>query len=594
MVLSLAREKRRLAAIVSADVVGYSRLMGVDETGTLAALRNHRAELIDPAIEEHGGRIVKTMGDGLLIEFPSVVDAVRCSIDVQEGMADRNADVSGDKQIVLRIGINLGDIIIDGDDILGDGINIAARLESIAEPGGICISRRVYEDVQDRLDAKFTDGGEQELKNIARPVQVWRWGNAPDAKATSSQKALKALPDKPSIAVLPFDNMSGDPEQEYFSDGITEDIITALSKFRWFFVIARTSTFKYKGGAIDIKQVSRELGVRYVLEGSVRKGGDRIRITAQLIEAETGNHIWAERYDRDLNDIFELQDEITLTIAAAVEPELASSERQRSNRKPTSDLHAGDLFQRGSGKIIAHDHEGVLEGADLMRQAISQDPNFGRAYGFLAVSFMIQLSAGWASDRQSAMKQGVEFAKRAISIDRQDYTAHYALGRLLLLQGDRVGAIQELKMSVAINPNYTLSYFGLADAMNNGDEFEKAIEYIERAIRLSPNDPILWLFYATMSTALKGLGDFEKAIEIQERVCRSVNASYVQYLALTTAYAAAGRLDEAAETLTQARKMEPDLSIEFYKVFVRNSNHMSEKRLGQMVKLLRMSGLPEN
>ena len=304
--------ERKLAAVVSVDIVGYSRLMRVDEVGTLAAFRSHRAELIDGKIAAHGGRVVKTMGDGLLLEFPSVVNATKCSIELQTGMSERNFGIGKDRQIQFRIGINLGDIIIEGDDILGDGVNIAARLQEIAEPGGIAISQRVFEDVQDRLDIQFVDFGEQKLKNIARAAHVWRWqpndqpaAAGPEARETPAYEPL-ALPDKPSIAVLPFDNMSGDPDQDYFADGITEDIITALSKFRWFFVIARNSTFVYKGRAIDVRDVGQELGVRYVLEGSVRKAGNRVRITAQLIDAETSNHVWAERYDRSLEDIFEV------------------------------------------------------------------------------------------------------------------------------------------------------------------------------------------------------------------------------------------------------------------------------------------------
>ncbi|MCZ6591554.1 MAG: adenylate/guanylate cyclase domain-containing protein, partial [Alphaproteobacteria bacterium] len=315
------RVQRRLAAILAADVVGYSRLMGEDETGTLNALKMHRAEFVHPTVAEYRGRIVKLMGDGALVEFPSVVDAVECAVVVQRGMEERNAAIPDSRRITYRIGINLGDVIIDGDDIYGDGVNVAARLEGEADPGGICISGDAYRQVLGKIDFAFEDLGERTLKNIAEPVRIYQWSVGKSAAVGKTQPNQNPpLPDKPSIAVLPFENMSGDPEQEYFSDGITEDIITALSKFRWFFVIARNSTFVYKGQAIDIKQVGSELGVRYVLEGSVRKAGNRVRITAQLIEAETGNHLWAERYDRNLEDIFELQDEITDTISAAVEP----------------------------------------------------------------------------------------------------------------------------------------------------------------------------------------------------------------------------------------------------------------------------------
>ena len=349
------RTQRRLAAIVAADVVGYSRLMGMDEAGTLAALRQHRAELIDPAIAEFGGRIVKTMGDGLLLEFPSVVDAVQCALQVQNAMAARNENIAEDRRIVFRIGINLGDIIIDGDDIHGDGINIAARLEGLAEPGGICISRRVHEDVQDRLADEFADGGKQTLKNIARPVQVWRWSSSGTQQTIQEETEAQPLPDKPSIAVLPFDNMSGDGEQEYFADGITEDIITELSRFREFLVIARNSTFVYKGAAMDLTAVARELNARYIVEGSVRKAGNRVRVTAQLIEGTTNTHLWADRFDGDLTDIFALQDEITAAIVRAVAPRFVQAEVERSAKLSETQLSSWDSLLRARALLAALD-----------------------------------------------------------------------------------------------------------------------------------------------------------------------------------------------------------------------------------------------
>jgi adenylate cyclase len=359
--------QRRLAAIVATDVVGYSRLMGVDEVRTLAALRAHRSELIDPKIAEHGGRIVKTMGDGLLLEFPSVVNATLCVIEVQQGMAERNQNVDEEHRITFRVGVNLGDIIIEGDDIFGDGVNIAARLQEVSEPGGVAISGRVQDDVRDRLDVSFLDTGEQSLKNITRPVQVWQWSfSSSDTEIQTTASAPLPRPEKPSIAVLPFDNMSGDPEQEYFSDGVTEDIITGLSKFRSFFVIARNSTFTYKGAAVNIAEVGRELGVRYVVEGSVRKAGNRVRVTAQLIEAASDNHIWAERFDRDITDIFELQDEITETIIGAVEQEVGSSERTRATHMHPENLQAWELLQRGLFHVWQMNREGLATGVSII------------------------------------------------------------------------------------------------------------------------------------------------------------------------------------------------------------------------------------
>ena len=375
------RAERRLAAILAADVAGYSRLMGADEEGTLAALKAIRRELGDPKIAEHRGRIVKTTGDGMLVEFPSVVDAVRCAVEVQQGMAARNTDVPAERRIEFRIGINLGDIISDDNDIYGDGVNVAARLEALAEPGGICISRVVRDQVRDKLDIAFDDRGEQQVKNIARPVHVY--GIGPQASRlhageTPAVPAL-ALPDKPSIAVLPFQNMSGDPEQEYFADGMVEEITTAIARLPWLFVIARNSRLTYKGKAIDVKQVARELGVRYVLEGSVRKGGNRVRITGQLIDAASGNHIWADRFDGALDDVFDLQDQVAASVVGAIEPRLRLSEMERAARKPTENLDAYDLYLRALAQSYRYTEQGLGEAVVLLRQALAIDPSYAPA-----------------------------------------------------------------------------------------------------------------------------------------------------------------------------------------------------------------------
>ena len=356
-----ARVDRRLAAILAADVAAYSRLMGVDEEGTLAALKRYRRELVDPKITEHRGRIVKTTGDGMLVEFVSVVDAVRCAVDIQRGMGERNTGVPQENCVQFRVGINVGDIISDNNDIYGDGVNVAARLEALAEPGGIMVSRNVFDQVRDKLSFGFEDMGEQTIKNITRPIGVHRVSLVESAApisvigATATAKTEVSTADRPSIAVLPFANMSGDPEQEYFADGISEDLITGLSKLRWFFVIARNSSFIYKGKALDVKRVARELGVRYVLEGSVRKGGTRVRITAQLIDAATNNHVWADRYDGDLTDVFALQDEITAKVVAAIEPKLLEAEGIRSQNRSPDDLGAWDMLNSGKLPVLAFD-----------------------------------------------------------------------------------------------------------------------------------------------------------------------------------------------------------------------------------------------
>jgi adenylate cyclase len=381
------RPERRLAAILAADVVGYSRLIGVDEEGTLLRLKAIRAEVIDPAIAAHRGRLVKTTGDGLLVEFASVVDALRCAVEVQREITERGGDGPPDRCIAFRIGIHQGDIVVENGDIFGDGVNVAARLEALAEPGGICVSARVQEDAAGRLDLAFADLGEQNLKNIARPIRAYRV--EPQKASTPPAEAPLPLPDKPSIAVLPFQNMSGDPEQEYFADGMVEEIITALSRIRWLFVIARNSSFTYKGQAVDVKRVGRELGVRYVLEGSVRKGGDRVRVTAQLIDAISGAHVWADRYDRDLDDIFAVQDEITASVTGVIEPTLAEAEQRRVLRKPPERLDAWEAYQRGLWHLHRSGREETKTAQTLFRQAIALDPNFapghygrcGRTFG---------------------------------------------------------------------------------------------------------------------------------------------------------------------------------------------------------------------
>jgi TolB-like protein len=373
---------RRLAAILAADVAGYSRLMERDEEGTLAALKELRREVVDPRIAENSCRIVKTTGDGMLVEFASVVDAVRCALAVQQAMMGRNAEIPAERRIEFRMGINLGDIISDEGDIYGDGVNLAARLEALAEPGGICVSAVVRDQLGDRLDLAFEDMGERQVKNIARPVHVFRV--ALGAEPDTAPPAALPLPDKPSIAVLPFQNLSGDPEQEYFADGMVEEIITALSRIRWLFVIARNSSFTYKGQAVDVKRVGRELGVRYVLEGSVRTGGNRVRITAQLIDAANGAHLWAERYDRELADIFAVQDNITERVAAAVEPQLYAAEYVRSERKPPDSLGAWECVVRAISCVSRGDRAGTAEAEALCRRALGLVPGYGQAHSVLA------------------------------------------------------------------------------------------------------------------------------------------------------------------------------------------------------------------
>ena len=445
------RVERRLAAILAADVIGYSRLMGRDEGGTLARLRALRRELLDPKIAECRGRLVKTTGDGLLIEFGSVVDALRCAVEVQREMTGRNTGVPPDSRIEFRIGINVGDIVVEDGDIFGDGVNVAARLEALAEPGGICVAARVQEDAAGRLDLGFEDIGEQQLKNIARPVRAYRV-IASAGSASVRADPILALPDKPSIAVLPFANMSGDPEQEYFADGMVEEIITALSRIRWLFVIARNSSFSYKGQAVDVKQVGRELGVRYVLEGSVRKAGGRVRITAQLIDAISGTHLWADRFDGSLEDVFELQDKVASSVAGVIEPALQAAETARSANRPTADLTAYDLYLRAYAMVLSSTRQ-TPEALRLLEQAIERDPHYGPALAWAAFCCHRLLLDDRSEDPGADRLKGADFARRALEAAGDDPGVLANAAFALAYFGEDLGAMMALvDRALALNP----------------------------------------------------------------------------------------------------------------------------------------------
>jgi len=481
------RAQRRLTSILAADVVGYSRLIGADEEGTLAALKAHRRELTDPKVEQYRGRIVKTTGDGALIEFASVVDAVRCAVEIQRGTAERNVGVPTDKRIEFRIGINVGDIVIDGDDILGDGVNIAARLEGLAEPGGVLVSRTVRDQVRDRLDLTFEDLGECQLKNIARPVRVYRVQGPVESTAALARVEALPLPDKPSIAVLPFTNMSGDAEHEYFADGIAEDIITGLSRLRWLFVIARNSSFAYKGRNVDVRQVGRELGVRYILEGSVRKGGNRVRITGQLVEAETGNHLWAERYDRAPDDVFVIQDEITESVIGCIQPELYAAEHGRVKRKPPQNLDAWESFVRGMFLYSQHSDKGTKEALGMFARAIELDGNYSQAHGLRAVCLAWRAYQGW-EDRGTAFAKVAEAANRSVACDPREPWGHLAQGFVAMANMRNADAVGAFSRAINASPNFAYAHGLLGSAHAAGGRPEQAIECIDHGVRLSPRD----------------------------------------------------------------------------------------------------------
>ncbi len=583
--------ERRLAAILAADVVGYTRLMGVDETGTLRRLTELRQQVLEPLIAEHRGRIVKLTGDGLLIEFASIVDAVTCAVGWQNSVAEWDATADEGERFNFRIGINLGDVIVEGDDIHGDGVNIAARLEGQAEPGGICLSSDAYRQVKGKVDFDFEDLGEQDLKNVAEPVRIYRIASGRSGTgAASPVRQSLALPDKPSIAVLPFDNMSTDPDQEYFADGITEDIITALSKFRWFFVIARNSTFVYKGQSVGAKQVGRELGVRYVLEGSVRKAANRVRISAQLIEAESGNHVWAERYDRSLNDIFELQDEMTATIVGAVEPELGDAERLRAIRKPPENLDAWDRCQRGFWHYWRRERDDAEEAERLFLGAIELDPSFSSAYAGLSEVCYIKLYSGWTDAPEETLSRGLQAGQQAVSLDDKDAFAHFALGRVHLLQGQYEIAIVELEKALDLNPNLAIAYYGLGKTLLWSGRAQEALTSVRKAIRQSPNDPLLFGFEEIAGAAHYQLGEYNEAAEWCRKATRHPTSSFWTNTHLATAVIELDRLDEANAAIKEAQRKQPDLSVTGVSVML---GRMHSVYRGRILDALRRAGLPE-
>jgi TolB-like protein/class 3 adenylate cyclase len=561
------RVERRLTAILAADVAGYSRLMGLDEPGTLARLRAHRRELIDPKIAEHKGRIVKTTGDGILIEFPSVVEAVACAVTLQSEMAGRNAGTPEEQHIVFRVGVNLGDIIIDGDDIHGDGVNIAARLETISEPGGICISGTVRDHIGDRLDLTFDDVGEQALKNIARPIRIYRVRLAapqrtPNASPVQAMAAL-ALPDKPSIAVLPFQNMSGDPEQEYFADGMVEEIITALSRIRWLFVIARNSSFTYKGKAVDVKQVGRELGVRYVLEGSVRKGGDRVRITAQLIDAATGAHLWADRFDGTLEDVFDLQDQVTASVVGAIAPKLEQVEISRAKRKPTESLDAYDNYLRGVAglhSVFEGNKESVNEALRLFYRAVELDPEFAAGYGMAAWCYVLRMNYGWIADDAHEAAELERLARQATRLAREDavalYTGGFALTRVV---GDLNASAALIDQALSLDPNLAAAWHLSGWVRILLGEPELAIAHMAQAMRLNPLDPLIFGMQNGTAAAHFLAGRYDEASSWAETALRT-HANYAPALRMAAAsHALAGRFAEATKFMIRMRQIDLDL-----------------------------------
>jgi adenylate cyclase len=575
---------RRLSAILAADVAGYSRLMGADEVGTLAALTAHRRELIDPAVAEHAGRIVKTTGDGLLVEFASVVDAVQCAVEIQRGMAERNEAVPQDRRLAFRIGLNLGDVIVQDGELYGDGINVAARLEALAEPGGIYLSASAHEQVQDKIAAvRFEDLGEQRVKNIARPVRVYRVTLGP---AGSVPSTAPTLPNRPSIAVLPLDNLSADPEQEYFADGLTEDLITDLSKIAGLLVIARNSTFTYKGHSVNVAQVGRELGVRYVVEGSVRKAGNRVRITAQLIDAATGAHVWADRYDRDLTDIFAVQDEVTREIVGALRLRLTPDERRRVAARGTDNLEAYDLFLRGRELAWLHTREAGAQGSGLLRRALDLDPTFAAAAAVLGFQYTTDYVNRWSDDPDRSLRQARELAERAVALDPSEPQAHFALGATAIWLRRHDEAIAAAERAVALDPNLAAGHSLLGVVLHYAGRSAEAFEPLERAMRLDPHHPGDSLYF--FAQAHFALGDYDQAAaRLKERLVHNPTSD-VTHVLLAACYGHLGRIEEAQAAWRGALRANPDYSFEHRRKIL---PYKYPADLGRMVDGLRAAGV---
>src|SRR5262245_27121623 len=583
---------RRLVAVLAADVEGYSRLMGADEVGTLKGLTERRA-ILDRIITENGGRIANTAGDSVLAEFGSAVDAVQCAVDAQAALAEANTGAAPDKHINFRIGIHIGDVMIRAGDLFGDGVNIAARLQSIAKPGGVCISGATYDQVRKVLPMTFVDLGVQQVKNIREPIRAYQVGAPSEAREAASARVAEAesstpLPDKPSIAVLPFENISGDPEQEYFADGMVEEIITALSRFKSLFVIARNSSFTFKGRAVDVKEVGRRLGVRYVLEGSVRKASGKVRITGQLIDAVTGAHIWADRFERDLTDVFALQDEVTVAVVSAIQPKLLQTEIARATRRRPENLTAYDFFLRAMSQFYLTTREGMAEVRRLAHRALEMDPRFGLVAALAGMCHMQNVIWDFAVDPQFDRKEAIRLFRLALSIDDSDpETLAWAALISAYTVGDCESEIEMADRAVALNPNSYRAWLSRGWVYKIAGLPEEAVRSFERAIRMSPVDPLLHITFLGMGTALIELRRFDEAIVAGKKALRQSPIHGPAYRCLSSAFAHLGRDVEAREAAARLLEVDPAFTI---------SASMGRRRQSHaklLIEGLRKAGLPE-
>ncbi len=622
------RVERRLAAILVADMVGYSRLMEADEEGTIARQKAHRKELIDPKIAEHDGRIVKLMGDGMLVEFASVVDAVRCAVEVQRAMQEREADVPEERRIVYRVGVNLGDIVIEDDDIFGDGVNVAARLQALAKPGEVLISGTAFDQVKKKLDYGYRFQGERKVKNIAEPVRLyavlpdaeagtvsgsrrsspkaWRWASAglalivilggivwwrpwvPTVEPARLAKMAFPLPKKPSIAVLPFNNLSGDKTQEYLADGFSENIIQALSKVPEMFVIARNSSFTYKGKPVKVQRVAEELGVRYVLEGSIQKSGDRIRVTAQLIDAIKGHHLWSERYDRKLTDLFAVQDEITQKIVGALEIELTERDVTRARRGATGNVKAWEIARRGIHVFRRITKEDNVRARRMAQEAIALDPKYVVALNLLAYTHYYDARLGWSDDPAKSLARTEELAKKIVALDPRHPDNYHLLLQIHMLKGENDKAIAVGEEGVDLYPNHSVNIALLAQALVFSGRAEEALALARRAMRLSPHYP--WYFLNFVGYAYHEMGRYGEAIDaLKKSLARNPNA-ITTWVRIAAVYSEAGRADEARAAARRILNINPKFSV---RAFAKALPYKDKVRLERVLAALRKAGLPE-
>lgn len=585
------RLPRKLAAILYADVAEYSRLTGEDEDATHRRLSEY-LDLIASTVEQHRGRVMHYAGDAVLAMFEAVIDALSAAVAIQNGLQTRNRELPDERKVQFRIGVNLGDVIEDREDIYGDGVNVAARLESLADPGGICLSESVRTAVGSKLELDFEFMGEQKVKNIIEAVRAYRvLLDSNESRAARPVPTTPKRPGKPSIAVLPFDNMSGNPDQDFVGDGIAEDLITALSKIRAFSVIARNSTFSYKGSAIDVRQVARDLGVRYVLEGSVRTSSKRIRVTAQLIDADTGLHVWAERYDRELEDIFDLQDEMTQTIAGALEPELNAAERGYAVAKSPENLDTWELYQRALSQMWRYEKDTIATAIEMFQQVNRADPDFAPAWAYLAYSCYVTVIQGWADEPDARLAEGLAAAKTAIVCDDKDAISYFAAGRIHMMMGEHDNAIAMLEKSIELNPSFAQSYHGLGFALALAGRLEESKQTTHKAIKLSPREPMLWAFTVIHALTCILNGNKEEALEWAQRTLRIPQSTgYWPHAVFAAAAANVGHMDEARRALEDARKENPSLSITFLK---QNMPTKFDGGLDPYLNGLRKAGLSE-